>query len=142
MLPGFAKRSQDSPWHFGHSFGGVTTPSGSKPQHRHWTWNTATLVMDASKGLYVANCPSEAKRSMLIDILTLILSSGYTHSTDSVSHKMQPPCQPLRILKKRRVVCRNHVAPRKKAPGSQSQGFRTNCRYRDVSVDGPSESRR
>src|SRR5688500_13812644 len=123
MLPGFAKRSQDSPWHFGHSFGGVTTPSGSKPQHRHWTWNTATLVMDASKGLYVANCPSEAKRSMLIDILTLLLSSGYTHSTDSVSHKMQPPCQSAWIAENAGFCMQVTTEAHEKAPTLLSRGW-------------------
>src|SRR5688500_5657352 len=80
MLPGRAKRSHVSPWHFGHSRGGVTTPSGSKPQQRHCTWNTVTRVMDASTGLYEANSPSDAKRSMLIDIATLLIPTGYTHS--------------------------------------------------------------
>jgi len=35
MLPGRANRSQDSPWHLGQSFGGVTAPSGSNPQALH-----------------------------------------------------------------------------------------------------------
>src|SRR2546428_2345717 len=68
MLPGLAKRSHDSPWHLGHRRGGVTTPSGSKPQDRHWIWKTVTRCRLAGKGLYLRNCPSEAKRSMLIDI--------------------------------------------------------------------------
>src|SRR5215212_11693178 len=95
MLPGLAKRSHDSPWHLGHSRGGVTTPSGSKPQQRHWTWNTVTLVMAARNGLYEANCPSDANRSMLIDIASLLLPIGYTHSSDRRGGKMQRLCQAL-----------------------------------------------
>src|SRR5687767_5407214 len=82
MLPGRAKRSHDSPWHFGQRRGGVTTPSGSNPQQRHWTWNTVTRAIDACNGLYEANSPSDANRSMLMDIATLLEPIGYTHSPD------------------------------------------------------------
>jgi hypothetical protein len=68
MLPGRANRSHASPWHLGQSLGGTTTPSGSNPQQRHWSWKIAVRASASGKGLYVMKWPVDPKRSMLIDI--------------------------------------------------------------------------
>src|SRR5687768_9647212 len=68
MLPGLAKRSHASPWHFGHTLGATTTSCGSKPQQRHWSWKTSTRLGTLRNASYVAKRPSDAKRSMLMDM--------------------------------------------------------------------------
>src|SRR5438045_4210611 len=96
MLPGRAKRSHASPWHLGQSRGGVTTFSGSYPQERHCIWNTATRCGRCRAGSYVAKCPSEPKRSMLIDIVTLLLRLTYNLRIVSGGEIEQRACHQVR----------------------------------------------
>src|SRR5688572_19071038 len=77
MLPGRAKRSNDSLRHLGQTRGATTESSGSKPQLRHCSWKTATREMLRANGSYVTNWPCDSKRSMLIDISSLLRIRTY-----------------------------------------------------------------
>src|SRR5687768_2144841 len=91
MLPGLAKRSQASPWHFGQTFGATTTSSGSKPQQRHWSWKISTRFGAERNASYVAKRPSDAKRSMLIDMQNSF-SPRVTHFHPDRVNRVQRPC--------------------------------------------------
>src|SRR2546425_68691 len=116
MLPGLAKRSHDSPWHLGHRRGGGTTPPGSKPQDRHWVWKTVTRCRRPGKGVYLRNCPSEAKRSMLIDIPNTpsckVLHPSFGCEVSVTFAKAIPPASALsEVGVSGRIVRGNGIAP-------------------------------